>query len=143
MPKERPRLAASEKIAILRMHLLEKLPVLDLCDELRLKPTAFYRWQKELLENGAAAFDRGGKYPPAGAGRSGSAPPSEARPKRPGHRRAVGGSRGSPLHGLRLASCIMTRNSRMARTISARCIGVVAASHWAVRSLLILPFEPL
>ena len=63
MPKERPRLAASEKIAILRMHLLEKLPVLDLCDELRLKPTAFYRWQKEFLENEAAAFDRGGKSP--------------------------------------------------------------------------------
>ena len=26
------------------------------CEELGLRPTVFYRWQKELFENGAAAF---------------------------------------------------------------------------------------
>jgi len=31
-------------------------PVSDLCEELGLQPTVFYRWQKELFENGAAAF---------------------------------------------------------------------------------------
>ena len=30
------------------------------CDEFQLKPSAFYRWQKEFLENGAAAFERDG-----------------------------------------------------------------------------------
>jgi transposase len=28
----------------------------ELCEELGLRPTVFYRWQKELFENGAAAF---------------------------------------------------------------------------------------
>jgi transposase-like protein len=32
------------------------VPVSDLCEELGLKPTVFYRWQKEFFENGAAAF---------------------------------------------------------------------------------------
>jgi transposase len=35
---------------------LEKVPVSDLCEELNLQPTVFYRWQKEFFENGAAAF---------------------------------------------------------------------------------------
>jgi transposase len=29
-------------------------PISKLCDELGLQPTVFYRWQKELFENGAA-----------------------------------------------------------------------------------------
>jgi transposase-like protein len=45
-----------EKVAVLRRHLLDKVPVPDLCEELGLRPTVFYRWQKELFENGAAAF---------------------------------------------------------------------------------------
>ena len=37
-------------------HLVDKVPVSELCEELGLRPTMFYRWQKELFENGAAAF---------------------------------------------------------------------------------------
>jgi transposase len=33
----------------------------DLCDELGLQPTVFYRWQKEFFENGAAAFQQRGR----------------------------------------------------------------------------------
>ena len=44
------------KVAILRRHLVDKVPVSELCAELGLRPTVFYRWQKELFENGAAAF---------------------------------------------------------------------------------------
>jgi transposase len=56
MRKERKHYTAEEKVAVLRRHLLDKVPVSDLCEELSLKPTVFYRWQKELFENGAAAF---------------------------------------------------------------------------------------
>ena len=35
---------------------MEGVPISDLCDELGLQPTVFYRWQKEFFENGAAAF---------------------------------------------------------------------------------------
>lgn len=54
--KSRKHYTAEEKVAIVRMHLLEKTPVSDLCDQHRLHPTMFYRWQRELFENGALAF---------------------------------------------------------------------------------------
>jgi transposase len=50
-----------EKVNILRLHLLEKKPVSDLCDQYGLHPTVFYRWQKEFFDNGAAAFENTGK----------------------------------------------------------------------------------
>lgn len=56
MRKERKHYTSEEKVVILRRHLLDKVPVSDLCDELGLQPTVFYRWQKEFFENGAAAF---------------------------------------------------------------------------------------
>jgi transposase len=56
MRRERKHYTGEEKIAILRRHLLDKVPVSDLCEELRPQPTVFYRWQKEFFENGAAAF---------------------------------------------------------------------------------------
>src|SRR6266403_1131974 len=56
MKKERKHYTGKEKVAILRRHLLDKVPVSDLCDELGLQPTVFYRWQKEFFENGAASF---------------------------------------------------------------------------------------
>src|SRR5215813_11609693 len=56
MRKERKHYTGEEKVAILRRHLLDKVPVSDLCEEYGLQPTVFYRWQKEFFENGAAAF---------------------------------------------------------------------------------------
>ncbi len=61
MRKERKHYTAEEKVAILRRHLLDKVPVSDLCDELGLQPTVFYRWQKEFFENGTAAFQGKGR----------------------------------------------------------------------------------
>ena len=55
---ERHRFTAQEKVSILRQHLVDKDPVSDLCDTHGLNPTVFYRWQKELFENGPAAFER-------------------------------------------------------------------------------------
>ena len=42
MRKERRHHTGEEKVAILRRHLLNKVPVSDLCDELGLQPTVFY-----------------------------------------------------------------------------------------------------
>jgi len=49
-------LYAGREIAILRRHLLEQVPISELCEKHGLQPTIFYRWQKEFFENGAAAF---------------------------------------------------------------------------------------
>ncbi|MCA2968826.1 MAG: transposase [Acidobacteriaceae bacterium] len=61
MKKTRKHYTGEEKVAILRRHLLEKEPISTLCDELGLQPTVFYRWQKALFENGAAAFQAKGR----------------------------------------------------------------------------------
>jgi transposase-like protein len=66
MRKERNHYTPEEKVAILRRHLLDKVPVSDLCEEHGLQPTVFYRWQKEFFENGASAFQS--KERPARAG---------------------------------------------------------------------------
>ena len=58
MSGKRRKFSAVEKVRILRRHLVDKIPVSDLCDEYGLHPTLFYRWQKEFFENGAAAFER-------------------------------------------------------------------------------------
>src|SRR5689334_18729289 len=56
MNKQRKHYTPEEKVAILRRHLLEQVPISELCDKQGLQPTVFYRWQKEFFENGAAAF---------------------------------------------------------------------------------------
>src|SRR5258708_21384325 len=61
MKKQRKHYTPEEKVAILRKHLVEGVPISDLCDELGLQPTVFYRWQKEFFENGAAAFQQRGR----------------------------------------------------------------------------------
>lgn len=58
MAKKRRTFSAEEKMSILRRHLVDKVPVSNLCDEYGLDPVVFYRWQKEFFENGAAAFER-------------------------------------------------------------------------------------
>jgi transposase len=58
MKKQRKHYTPEEKVAILKRQLVERVPISDLYDELGLKPTVFYRWQKEFFENGAAAFQQ-------------------------------------------------------------------------------------
>ena len=58
MNSERRHLTPQEKIAALKRHLLEGVPVSTICDQLDIAPTLFYRWQKEFFENGAAAFQQ-------------------------------------------------------------------------------------
>jgi len=61
MTTARRHFSPQEKVAILRQHLLEKVPVSDLCQQHGLAVTLFYRWQKELFENGHAAFASPGR----------------------------------------------------------------------------------
>jgi transposase len=61
MNTPRRHFSPQEKVAILKRHLLEKVPVSDLCDEVGIAPNLFYRWQKEFFENGHVPFDNGRK----------------------------------------------------------------------------------
>ena len=56
MKTNRRKFSADEKVKILRKHLIEKVPISEVCDQHGIKPTQFYQWQKQFFENGAAAF---------------------------------------------------------------------------------------
>ena len=56
--QKRRHFSPEQKMAILRRHLLEHVPVSDLCDEHDIQSTVFYAWQKQLFEGGAAVFER-------------------------------------------------------------------------------------
>jgi transposase-like protein len=55
--KPRRNIPAQDKATILRRHLLEKVPVSDLCDEHGIHPTLFYAWQRKLFENAAVVLE--------------------------------------------------------------------------------------
>jgi transposase-like protein len=55
---KRKQLTPEQKLSIVRRHLLEKVPISDLCDEVGIHPTQYYNWQKQLFENGTLAFER-------------------------------------------------------------------------------------
>ena len=54
-PMEKPRrhYSPEQKVAILREHLIEQVPVSELCEKHQIHPTLFYQWQKTFFENGA------------------------------------------------------------------------------------------
>jgi len=58
MSKKRRYFSAEQKVVAIRKHLLEQIPVSDICDELNITTTLFYRWQKEFFENGSRAFTK-------------------------------------------------------------------------------------
>lgn len=55
----RRKFTGAEKVAVLKRHLVNRETVSDICDDLKLNPNIFYRWQKIFFENGARAFETG------------------------------------------------------------------------------------
>ena len=51
-------LTPEQNVAILPKHLIEKVPVSQVCDKHGVSVVNFYNWQKQFFENGAAAFER-------------------------------------------------------------------------------------
>jgi transposase-like protein len=42
---------------VVKRHLLERVPILAICEELKISPNMFYRWPQELLENAHLSFE--------------------------------------------------------------------------------------
>lgn len=55
----KPNFTSDEKVRIVRQHLLEKVPISELCDQYGMQPSQFYTWQKQLFEQGSKAFESG------------------------------------------------------------------------------------
>jgi transposase len=56
MTRQRRSYTPEQKVALLREHLVEKVPVSDLCEKNGIAVNLFYLWQKTFFENGQAAF---------------------------------------------------------------------------------------
>ncbi|MBF0136024.1 MAG: transposase [Magnetococcus sp. DMHC-1] len=57
MSKRRKNYSPQEKASILREHLINKVPVSDLCDQHGIHPTLFYKWQKVMFEGMNSLFE--------------------------------------------------------------------------------------
>jgi transposase len=56
MNRQRRHFSDPDKVAIIKRHLIDKVPVSDLCDELDIYPNQFHDWLKKFFENGHLAF---------------------------------------------------------------------------------------
>ncbi len=54
--RTRRKYTIEQKVEILRRHMVDKVPVSDLCNELGLQPSVFYQWQRQVYDNLAAAL---------------------------------------------------------------------------------------
>jgi len=54
--KKRRYFSPSEKISILKEHLINRKSVPDICDSYELQQAVFYRWQATFFQNGERAF---------------------------------------------------------------------------------------
>ncbi len=97
--KKRRHFSPEQKVRILRRHLLDKAPISDICDEYGMKPTVLYRWQRELFEHGAAAFERNN-------GR-----------KEKRYERTIGRLEGKPAHKDRVISEIMEEHVQLKKNL--------------------------
>lgn len=57
MKKEYRHWSAEEKAKLLRRHLIEKVPISRICEEARLAPSLFQRWQEQLFQNASLALE--------------------------------------------------------------------------------------
>lgn len=57
MAQKRKKYTPEQKVQIIKKHLIDRVPLSDLCDQYGLHPTVFYRWQKTFFEKGAQAFN--------------------------------------------------------------------------------------
>lgn len=55
--RTRRKYTIEQKVEILRRHIVDKVPVSDLCNELGLQPSVFYQWQRQAFENLGAALN--------------------------------------------------------------------------------------
>ena len=62
MNRQRRHFGPEQKVALLREHLVDKVPVSDICEKNGIAVNLFYLWQKTFFENGTAAFENTSKH---------------------------------------------------------------------------------
>lgn len=54
--RSRRRHTPEQKAALLKRHLVDKVPVSQLCNEAQIQPSVFYKWERDLLAAAPALF---------------------------------------------------------------------------------------
>jgi transposase-like protein len=57
--RERRHHTPEEKAALLKRHVVDKVPVSQICSEAHIQPSVFYKWQRDLLEAAPGLFAGG------------------------------------------------------------------------------------
>ena len=68
MTRQRRHFSPEQKVALLRQHFVDKVPVSDVCEQHGIAVNLFYLWQKTFFENGQAAFTANDKRRKADTG---------------------------------------------------------------------------
>lgn len=59
--QQRRHYTPEQKAALLRRHLVDKVPVSNLCNEHKLQPSVFYQWLKQLFDKAPLALATPGR----------------------------------------------------------------------------------
>ena len=63
--RQRRHFTPEQKADLLRRHLVDKVPVSDICNELKLQPTVFYDWLRTLMAQAPKALESPARGPSA------------------------------------------------------------------------------
>lgn len=55
--RQRRHFTTEQKAELLRRHLVDKVPVSEICNELKLQPTVFYDWLRTLMAQAPKALE--------------------------------------------------------------------------------------
>ena len=58
---ERRQFTAELKAEIVRRHLVDRVPVSDLCDEYKIAPSLLYNWQRAVVEQMSQLLEHGSR----------------------------------------------------------------------------------
>ncbi|MFM7074115.1 MAG: transposase [Planctomycetota bacterium] len=54
---KRRHFSPHEKVAVVKRHLLERVPISAICEEQKISPNMFYRWPQERFETAYLSFE--------------------------------------------------------------------------------------
>ena len=57
MKTQRRHHSAEDKVKLIRLHLIEKQPISKVCEDAKIAPSLFHRWQEQLFANGTLALE--------------------------------------------------------------------------------------
>lgn len=65
--RTRRNYTSEQKASVLKKHLVENVPISDICDEQKLQPSLYYYWQRQLFESAERAEEQRGAESGEGA----------------------------------------------------------------------------